>query len=106
MQIGSGKQGIVLGEYEKSSDLNAVIGYIQPSCENPQWILWFTNRGDAILHRSRSLTGAVLDEGMKIKGRLDKPLTKKQKSEIARLKSPKLTIKDGIAILENFSGKI
>jgi hypothetical protein len=73
MQIGHGKQGVIVGEYKGARDLNkdgnAVIGYIEPSCDNPQWILWFTNRGDAILHQQRSASGAVIDAPLKIKGR-------------------------------------
>lgn len=89
MQIGTGKLGVRVSEYESSPDTNAIIGYIEPACDNPQWILWFTNKGDAILHRSRTLTGAVLDDAMKIKGRPEKPLTKADRAELARLKAPK-----------------
>lgn len=76
MQIGTGKQGVRIGEYGTgktgltdgvSNDRNAVIGWIEPACDNPQWILWFTNKGDAVLHRKRSPTGGVQDEPLKIK---------------------------------------
>lgn len=105
MQIGTGKLGVRVSEYESSPDTNAIIGCIEPACDNPQWILWFTNKGDAILHRSRALTGAVLDDGMKIKGRPDKPLTKLQKAEIARLKEPKkMTVFQDGSAREHWSG--
>ena len=81
MQIGKGKQGVRIGEYEDfseglttkvPSDGNAVIGWIEPAGDCPQWILWFTSKGDAILHRKRSYsgsdTGAVLDKPLNLKG--------------------------------------
>jgi hypothetical protein len=105
MQIGTGKQGVRLGENDYSpNDPNGIIGYIEPACDNPQWIVWFTRRGDLILNRCRSLTGAVLDEAMKIKGRPDKPLTKAQRSEIARLKSPKMSADSGIITVSANTG--
>lgn len=77
MQIGKGKQGVLIGEYTGTragkQDYNEVLGYIEPACDNPQWILWFTARGDAQLYTKRSYengcTGAVLGEPVKIKAR-------------------------------------
>lgn len=87
MQIGRGKQGIRIGEYigeygypensllpeeineQERPDTNPVLGYIQPSCDNPQWILWFMANGDAILHQKRTENGEVLDKPMRIKAR-------------------------------------
>jgi hypothetical protein len=72
MQIGHGKQGIFVGEYcgpsDESQDGNAILGYIEPACSNPAWILYFTRRGEAIFHRERSDTGATLDEAIVVKG--------------------------------------
>jgi hypothetical protein len=87
MQIGRGKQGVLIGEYRGpraqdttpqvenppgstniATDQNAVIGYIEPACDNPQWILWFTQQGDAIFHQKRAETGAVLDKALVAKG--------------------------------------
>ena len=87
MQIGHGKQGVLIGEYRgpraidstpqvenppASKDQNQVIGYIEPACENPQWILWFTQKGDAIFHRKREKTGAVIDKPLMVKGQATK----------------------------------
>jgi len=90
MQIGHGKQGVLVGEYEgarahdigefiekeligqelgaANTDQNRVLGYIEPACDNPQWILWFTAKGDAIFHQKRSNTGAVEDAALIVKG--------------------------------------
>ena len=82
MRIGKGKNGgVIIGEYgapdgnvEKNrDDGNEILGYIEPAGLQPQWILWFTAKGDAILHRKRDYTkghtGAVLDEPLRIKAR-------------------------------------
>lgn len=64
MQIGNGKQGVLIGEYcapsgksenEESNwlDSNPVLGYIEPACDKPQWILWFMKNGDALLYTKR-----------------------------------------------------
>jgi hypothetical protein len=75
MRIGSGKNGgVLIGEYGSPirSDGNDVLGYIEPACDKPQWIMWFTAKGDAILHCKRDYTeghsGEVLDEPLRIKG--------------------------------------
>lgn len=71
MQIGRGKKGVLIGEYtgthDKFEDGNAIIGYVEPACDNPQWILWFTAKGDAILHRERDEIGAILDKPLRVK---------------------------------------
>jgi hypothetical protein len=80
-----GKQGVEVGEYAKvcgtlgefierteateKLDSNPVIGYVQPACENPQWILWFSESGDALLYTQRDVNGAVIGEPIKIKAR-------------------------------------
>ena len=84
MQIGYGKQGVRIGEYKTSpnteEDGNAILGWIEPACKDPQWILWFTVKGDAIFHQKRESSGAVLDKPIRVKGhertlveRIEKP---------------------------------
>ncbi len=73
MQIGNGKQGVKIGEYTEeihSKNNNAVIGYVEPACKNPQWILWFTKKGDGILHTQREPSGAVIGEPIHIQAQL------------------------------------
>lgn len=84
MQIGYGKRGVRIGEYSSgegtetssgllqgstSGDTNPVLGYMEPACDNPKWILWFMADGSAILHQERNERGGVLDEPLKIKAR-------------------------------------
>lgn len=77
MQIGKGKQGVKIGEYVGNGvgdalrllDKNATIGWIEPACDNPQWIAWFTKQGDAILYTSRGSTGAVQGEPITVRAR-------------------------------------
>jgi hypothetical protein len=61
-----GHPGVDIAEYEITNDPNGVTGYIEPACEQPAWILWFTNKGEAIFHRRRADTGAVLDDPIKV----------------------------------------
>ena len=75
MQIGNGKQGVIIGEYGgrlNSKDDNATIGYIQPACRNPQWILWFTKKGNGILYTQREPSGAVIGKPIHINAKLKK----------------------------------
>jgi hypothetical protein len=73
MQIGSGKQGVLIGEYgDEGEDSNAELGYIQPACDNPQWILYFTVKGDAYLYTRREASGALLGEPIRVKARVQK----------------------------------
>lgn len=95
MQVGRGKQGVLIGEYcapngmvetdfveqEKPShypvvskggeDSNPILGYMEPAGEKPRWILWFMRNGDAILYTKRSYengdTGAVTGKPIRIK---------------------------------------
>jgi hypothetical protein len=62
MQIGKGKQGVLIGEYgfsrpqDKKTDTadgGGTLGWIEPACDNPQWILWFDPKGDAVLYTER-----------------------------------------------------
>jgi hypothetical protein len=89
MQIGHGKQGVLIGQYEGDrstaepsliespsladiehrTDQNRILGYIEPACDNPQWILWFTAKGDAILYTKRGPDGAVEGDAVEVKGR-------------------------------------
>lgn len=69
MQIGKGKQGIKIGEYADVKDANGVIGWVEPSCDHPQWIAWFTKQGDIILYTSRKPNGAVVGDPVKVKAR-------------------------------------
>lgn len=61
-----GHPGVDIAEYEITDDPNGVVGYIEPACEQPAWILWFTNKGEAIFHRRRESTGAVIDDAIKV----------------------------------------
>jgi hypothetical protein len=73
MQIGKGKQGVEIGEYGDgvhSKDDNALIGYVQPACKNPQWILWFTKKGNGILYTQREPNGSVIGEPIHIDAQL------------------------------------
>lgn len=90
MQIGYGKQGIVIGEYgmyqaespkEDSNgenlggiisdgcgeDKNRVIGWIEPACNETSWIIWFTQQGDLLIYTKRNPGGAVIGQPIKIK---------------------------------------
>ncbi len=72
MQLGSNsKQGVIVGEYgsdrDGKSDKNDVIGWAEPACENPSWIIWFTRQGDALLYTEREPGGAVVGEPIRAK---------------------------------------
>lgn len=68
MQIGKGKQGVRIGEYgPEVADSNGTIAWAEPACENPAWILWFTNKGDLILYTKRDAKGGVLGEPIRVK---------------------------------------
>ena len=70
MQIGNGKQGVRFGEYTDqiySDDENAILGWVEPACKNPKWILWFTKQGDLILYPTREMGGGVIGEPIKVK---------------------------------------
>lgn len=51
MQIGKGKQGVILEEYGDNG--SGFLGCIFPACENSQWIMWFDSKGDAVLYTER-----------------------------------------------------
>ena len=85
MQIGKGKRGVIVCEYGPEEN---ILGYIEPACDNPQWILWFDQKGDAQLYTQREYSkehkGAVIGEPIRIKAR--EPLETKHQREIKRLK--------------------
>ena len=70
MQIGKGKQGVNVVEYGPHED---PLGYIEPACDNPQWILWFDKNGDAQLYTRREYSkehkGAVIGNPIRLKAR-------------------------------------
>lgn len=84
MQIGHGKQGIIFGEYgcsrpnaapepkrqvgasEASSDKNAILGWLEPACDSPGWIIWFTRQGDVLIYPVREASGAVKGEPIRL----------------------------------------
>jgi len=69
MQIGRGKSGVLIGEYANKSEGLGVIGWVEPACKNPRWILWFDDKGDAVLYTEREDSGAVIGDPLRIKAR-------------------------------------
>ena len=53
MQIGVGKSGVKIGEYTNKQEGMGTLGWIEPACTNPQWIMWFDSKGDALLYTQR-----------------------------------------------------
>lgn len=51
MQIGKGKQGVIVSEYGDNG--SGFLGYIEPACDKNQWIMWFDAKGDAVLYTER-----------------------------------------------------
>ena len=87
MQIGKGKQGVILEEYGDNG--SGFLGCIFPACDNNQWILWFDAKGNAQLYTERETgkehNGAVIGEPIKLKAR--EPQRTKYQREIERLKN-------------------
>ena len=73
MQIGKGKQGVRIGEYSGVEDGNGVLGWIEPNCDSPDWILWFTVKGDGLLYTEREPNGGVSGEPLTIPAKKNKP---------------------------------
>jgi hypothetical protein len=83
MQIGKGKQGVIIGEYHEPQplshkrgesiayDTNGIIGWVEPACDNANWILWFTRLGGALLYIGRGPKGTVLGDPIEIKAKDD-----------------------------------
>lgn len=78
MQIGTGKQGVLIGEYgfSRPQDKKAqhkdgcgLLGWVEPACDNPQWILWFDENGNADIYTSREKGGAVCGNPLRLKAR-------------------------------------
>ena len=86
MQIGKGKQGVILEEYGDNG--SGFLGCIFPACDNNQWILWFDAKGNAQLYTERETgkehNGAVVGEPIILKAR--EPQRTKSQREIERLK--------------------
>ena len=74
MQIGVGKSGVKIGEYGTPQKGLGVLGWIEPACKNPRWILWFDSKGDGFLYTDREDNGGVIGEPIKIKARGSKCL--------------------------------
>lgn len=81
MQIGKGKQGVLIGEYgfsrpqDKKIDVEnefGVLGWVEPACDNPRWILWFDPNGNATLYTDREDSGATIGEPIRLKARRTK----------------------------------
>jgi hypothetical protein len=51
MQIGKGKQGVIVSEYGDNG--SGFLGYIEPARDKNQWIMWFDAKGDAVLYTER-----------------------------------------------------
>lgn len=69
MQIGRGKSGVLIGEYGNAKDGLGTLGWIEPACDNPQWILWFTDKGEGLLYTDREDSGAVTGKALVLKPR-------------------------------------
>ena len=68
MQIGHGKQGVVVKEYANKQP-DGIIGWIEPACDNPRWVMWFDVNGNAVLYTDREDGGAVVGSPIRIKAR-------------------------------------
>lgn len=66
MQIGKGKSGVKIGEYANQDDGGGTLGWIEPACDNPQWILWFTPKGDGLLYTERDKNGGIIGDPIRI----------------------------------------
>jgi hypothetical protein len=69
MQIGRGKSGVKIGEYGNEHDGGGTLGWIEPACDNPQWIMWFTSKGDGLLYTKRDEKGGIIGDPIRIKSR-------------------------------------
>jgi hypothetical protein len=67
MQIGKGKQGVIVSEY--GDDGSGFLGSISPTVDKSQWIMWFDSKGDAVLYTEREDNGAVVGEPIRLKAR-------------------------------------
>jgi hypothetical protein len=89
MQIGIGKSGVKIGEYGTPTEGMGTLGWIEPACKNPQWILWFDTKGDAILYTKREPGGAVIGEPIKLKAS-----SRDKNIEALKRSLPKITLKN------------
>ena len=61
------KTGVKIGDYGCTADGNGYVGWIEPACDKPRWILWFRENGDAELYTNRGDSGAVTGEPILLK---------------------------------------
>ena len=66
MQIGKGKQGVIIDEIDPACGF---LGSISPAVDKSQWIMWFDSKGDAVLYTEREDSGAVVGEPIRLKAR-------------------------------------
>ena len=64
----SSKTGLSIGDYGNTADGSGYVGWVEPACDNPSWILWFTENGDADLYTQREENGAIVGEPIRLKG--------------------------------------
>jgi len=69
MQIGKGKSGVLIGEYGNENDGGGTLGWIEPACDHPMWIAWFTSKGELILHVKREPNGGIIGEPILVKAK-------------------------------------
>jgi hypothetical protein len=66
MQIGKGKQGVIIDETDPASGF---LGSISPAIDKSQWIMWFDSKGDAVLYTEREDDGSVVGEPIRLKAK-------------------------------------
>lgn len=85
MQIGTGKQGVLIGEYSfykpespddtkspgticdgDAADKNRVIGWMEPAAPHASWIIYFTQQDDAVIYRQRNMNGEVVSGPLRL----------------------------------------
>jgi hypothetical protein len=69
MQIGVGKSGVKIGEYANKQEGMGTLGWIEPACSDPQWIMWFDSKGDALLYTKRGPTGGAIGDPIHVRAR-------------------------------------
>lgn len=66
MQIGKGKQGVIIEEIDPASGF---LGCVSPACDESQWIMWFDKKGNVQLYTERDPSGAVIGDPIRIKAK-------------------------------------
>src|ERR1700721_1269821 len=78
MQIGYGKQGVIFSEYGcargpiksgEPRDGMGFLGWIEPAGDDPQWIMWFDAKGDAVVYVRREAGEAIVGDPIRLKAR-------------------------------------